>query len=685
MKNIIKYLKSPKSDFLLLIVLLIFANLVANKSFARFDMTGPKSYSLSKQSIQIVKTLEQPLSIKVFFTSNLPAPYSSVDQYIRDLLVEYKGKANNNFSIEYFDMNNPENESLAYNYNLRQIQIQEVKNNEVGFKSAWMGLVFTYADNIEVLDSITTNEGLEYKITSKMNQIISTTSALSGLTGKVKLTLYKTDELKRFGIAGFDKAEALISNAYTNVNKKNLNRIDYSIENVSGDEVTAVTEKYGLQELNWNNADNTQGKGTLGLVLEYKNNFKVLPIQITRSLFGNSVAGLDDLESSITDNLKSLVATPSEIGYVIGHNELYTDDKQNGSGNFASIISDKYSFYQLDLTSEQIPSRLSSIVIDGPVETYSDIELYKLDQFVLRGGNLIVFIDPFNEEYPESQNSFYAQPSYTPVHTGLEKLLNNWGISMGKDYVMDQNCFEQNSKNIGKMKFYFAPMLQKTAFDKKSVITKNLGYVIMLQNSSIDVSKAYENKNADVTILAKSSPKSWLMDKNINLTPSFITPPTDKSLMAEQNLAVLIEGKFTSAYDEEVKDDNVSDDSVKSASYLTESIQNGKIFVTGSSKITTGQIIDETGDQPVAMFLRNVIDYMNGQEDLCTMRTKGLSINTLTIRSGAAALFAKYFNMFGLVLVVALTGLCTMIKISAKRHNIRARYNPDDSRETIKE
>ena len=71
MKKFIQYLKSPKSDILLFILLLIFANLVASRAFFRIDLTGPKSYSLSKGSAQVVQTLEEPLSVKVFFSDNL--------------------------------------------------------------------------------------------------------------------------------------------------------------------------------------------------------------------------------------------------------------------------------------------------------------------------------------------------------------------------------------------------------------------------------------------------------------------------------------------------------------------------------------------------------------------------------------------------------------------------------------
>ena len=170
MKKILNWLKGPKSDFILFIALLILLNIVSSNLFVRFDLTKPNSYSLSKGSQTLVKNLEQPLSVRVFFDDNLPATYENVAQYVKDILVEYKGAGNKNFTVSYMDMSKKENVKLAQDLGLQQIQIQEVKNNEVGFKQGYMGLVITYGDNIEVLNPITTTDGFEYKLTSKISK-----------------------------------------------------------------------------------------------------------------------------------------------------------------------------------------------------------------------------------------------------------------------------------------------------------------------------------------------------------------------------------------------------------------------------------------------------------------------------------------------------------------------------------
>ena len=80
MKKFIKWLKSPSSDFVLFVLLLILANVAGHNAFKRFDLTSQRSYSLSKTSKSLVKNLEQPLTVRVFFDDKLPSPYNSVSQ-----------------------------------------------------------------------------------------------------------------------------------------------------------------------------------------------------------------------------------------------------------------------------------------------------------------------------------------------------------------------------------------------------------------------------------------------------------------------------------------------------------------------------------------------------------------------------------------------------------------------------
>lgn len=612
---------------------------------------------------------------------------------MRDILVEYKNAANKNFSYEYFDMNKPANQEIATGYGIQQVQIQELKNNEANVKAAYMGMVLVYADQIEKIDGLTSSDGLEYKITTTISKIVSAASVMTGLTGNVQLTLYQSSKLSEFNINGFDQIEDSVKKAYDTLNKKNSGRIDFQKVDPPADQVKSIAAKYGIQTIDWNNKDGTKGSGVIGLVLEYNGNFRIVPIELVNMIFNYGISGLDKLDDNLSDSLASLVSHTSSIGYLDGNGELDLDDTKQGASNFNSMLSDMYSLKKLDLLTDDIPAEMQCIIVNGPRTAYSDTALYKLDQFIMRGGNVIFFLDPYNEQ--QSQQSYYQQsaPQYIPIRTGIEKLLSKYGVECGTNYVMDENCLVQMMQQYGKVNFYYAPLLSPNQLDKKSVITSNLNKVLFAQTGSIDVTNARAIAGEKVTVLAKSSPKAWTVSDDIVINPLYIQPPADKSTEKEEDLAVLVEGKFNSAYDKTPEKPAANDtegaaankkpmdNSITTSTHLSSSTQSGKIFVAGSSCLTSPMLLQENSSEPIALFLRNVVDYMNGNADICTMRTKSLSLNTLDHTDTAFAEFVKYFNQFGLAVLVAIVGLIVLLLRQNHRKQIRLRYDPSDSRE----
>ena len=679
MKKIIQWLKGPKSDFILFVIFLVLLNIAGHKAFLRFDLTAPKSYSLSKASKSLVKNLDSPLSVRVFFSDNLPSTYSSVSQYVKDILVEYKGAANKNFSVSYMDMSKPENEELARNLGIQQVQIQEIKNNEVGLKNVYMGIAVTYGDSIEIMNPVQTSDGFEFNLTTKMSKMVSVADTLAGLAKneKISLTLYLSDELKQLGISGAEEAEKIIRSAFDNVNKQNLDRLEYKTVSPSAEDVEALSAKYGIQTVAYKDRGVAK-KAALGLVLEHGEKSYALPLEVQRSFFGYAIGGLEDVETTLTEGLHSLLSSTKAIGYITGHGEV-DHTSEDGAVNFEALISGLYELKDIDLNSDNIPAGMNSIIINGPKMDFTEEELYKIDQFLLRGGNVMLFIDGVVDD---GRNQSYGIGNFVANDVNIERLLTKYGIARGKNMIMDKNCLKDMNPQYGELTYYWVPTIHKKQLAKKCVITNNLGYVYLLQSGSLDPSAAKENKNIKVTELAKSSPEAWIQESGITLHPLYITPPADAASFAQYDLALLLEGKFDSAFDEAPAAS--ADESLVTSSFVKSSVMPGKLFVASSSAITTRQVIDENGKSPVSMFLMNVVDYLNGNEDLCTMRTKSLSVNNLTIKSTVAANFWKFFNSFGIAIFVVIAGLIVWRFRNARRHAINKKYNPDDTRTITK-
>ena len=694
MKKILQWLKGPKSDFILFVIFLVLLNLVGHRAFLRFDLTAPKSYSLSKASKTVVKNLDAPLSVRVFFSDNLPSTYTSVSQYVKDILVEYKGAANKNFSVSYMDMSKPENEELARDLGIQQVQIQELKNNEVGLKSVYMGIAVAYGDNIEIMNPVQTSDGFEFNLTTKISQMISMADSLAGLgkDEKISLTLYLSEPLKWLGISGAEEADQIVQSAFDVVNKQNLGRLEYKVVNPDSAEAEALAAKYGIQTITYQDSG-VQKKAAIGLVLEHGEKIYALPLGVQRSFFGYSVAGLEDVETTINEGLQSLFSNTKAIGYITGHGEV-DHTAADKAANFEKLVSGMYELKDIDLNSEDIPAGMNAIIINGPKLDFTEEELYKVDQFLLRGGNVMLFLDGVVES---GKDQMYGVTSFTQNESNLERLLAKYGVERSKNMIMDKNCFKSLNNQYGELNYYWVPEIHKKYLAKKSVITNNLGSLYLLQSGSLNAAAAKENKNLKVTELAKTSEEAWALSDDIMLNPLMMSEPSDKSEFSQYNLALLLEGKFDSAFDEApagaAGDEAAEDDASKSSdskdelvtsNYIKTSVMPGKLFVAGSSEITTSQVIDENGQSPVSMFIMNVVDYMNGNEDLCTMRTKSLSVNNLTIRTPAAVSFWKLLNQYGLAVLVALAGLLVWRLRAARRRAINKKYNPDDTRTITK-
>ncbi len=706
--NFVRWLKNPAGDVALFIIAVVLLNLVASRAFLRWDLTKSKSYSLSPASKELVRTLEEPLDIKVFFSKNLPSPYSTVYQYVQDILSEYRGASRGNLTYEFYNMDDSENQTLARKYGISQVQIQEIADNEVGFKSAYMGMAFSYADQIEKLDGITETDGLEYKISQTVGKIISNTNVLSGMGDDVTVTLYRSRKLADFGISGFEDMDRMVQDAFGKVNAKFQNRMTLSVQDPDSDEAAALSERYGIQQVEWKDEQGNTERGSLGLVVEAGDKFRVVPLQMVSMIFAYAVSGLDDLEENLADSVKLLASKSAKIAYVTNHGELNLNDAQSGAANFAGLLNGSYSLEELDLSKGDIPGGTQTLLINGPKTAFSESELYKVDQFLMRGGNLMLFLDPFDAQ----SNPYTGETAYEKIETGLERLLAKYGVKTENAYVLDEECYTQSTQQYGNLNFYYAPVLNDRGLNQKNTISANLGYVIFLMPGVLDASEAVARADEKVTVLATSSSKSWTMADNVMLTPFTISPPADKSTMKSYDLAVLLEGRFESAFTgkpaepaagqaadgtdtagaaSDVASSGAATTGNGSAasglsgeSHAAKSLQEGKILLIPTSYVTSPQILQEGSDAPVAKFLENAVDYMSGNGDLCAMRTKGLSLNTLYLSSGPLVSLAKYFNIIGLAVIVAVIGLFALLSRSAHRKEIRLRYDADDEREVAK-
>lgn len=103
----IKYTKS----LLITVAIIFLLNIISNFFFQRFDLTQDHRYTLSPTTLNIIKEVKAPLSIKVYLQGELPAEFKRLQQETKQLLEEFQAY-NSNIIIEFVDPLENKDESM---------------------------------------------------------------------------------------------------------------------------------------------------------------------------------------------------------------------------------------------------------------------------------------------------------------------------------------------------------------------------------------------------------------------------------------------------------------------------------------------------------------------------------------------------------------------------------------------
>ena len=724
-----KYIK-----FLLYAIVVVLVNVAGLTLFFRADLTHNGIYSLSRISKQVVSTLTEPLTVKVFFTQDLPAPYNNTQRYLQDLLNEY-AQFNKKYFRPHFYNVSPEtegisddaraNREMARDYGINPVQIQAVEKDELKFKKAYMGLVLIHGDTIERIPTITTTDGLEYKLTTAIQKLNNKVSALLALDGKVQVKLVLSSSIYNvapyMGIKDLKSYAERLKKIVTKLNATTYDKLAFSYIDPSSDPAAAKeVQNHKLMQLNWPALpkDNVvPGKGVIGLMLQYKDKVRDIPLLhvVRLPIFGTQyqLTEPEDVEELINVNLDRLININQEIGYLADYGSLEPwslgamgPRNQDALSRFNALVSKSYSLKSISLKDGPVPDGLKSLLIARPTEKFSDYALYQIDQALMRGTNLAFFLDAFKETHPAGQQSFMNQmPNYVPIDSGLEKLLAHYGVRIKQSMVLDENCYHQRispQQGGGEQPIYFAPIIQNAQIAKDLDYMKNIKGLVAVKISPLElVQKQIDNQKITAHELFASSKHSWEMRDRIILTPMFLHPPGPESEKGSLPLAYMLEGSFTSYFkgkpipekpaDQDKQGKNGSSQksgqpsadgdqgtpkneelaNIKAQGAMREKSPPAKIFVVASSEFLKDSLLDEEGRSTNAMFVQNILDVLNGREGIAAMRTKAQTFNPLEETSATAKATIKAVNIVGLPILVVIFGLCVWLRRHARRKSIQ--------------
>ena len=163
-----------------------------------------------------------------------------------------------------------------------------------------------------------------------------------------------------------------------------------------------------------------------------------------------------------------------------------------------------YDVREVPMNTDKIDNDINVVVCLHPA-SIEDKAVYALDQFVLRGGKLIGFVDPkcFIAEAiggQQQQNPMMRgqSPSINP-QSNLKKLFDAWGVAYNDDMVVADMSYRSNI--MGRVN-PTALSLPSEALNREDRLTKDLQALFMMSSGSFSITK---KDGVEATTLVQSS------------------------------------------------------------------------------------------------------------------------------------------------------------------------------------
>jgi len=446
--------------------------------------------------------------------------------------------------------------------------------------------------------------------------------------------------------------------------RMNYEYISVSLENEGDKEIVDEAKGYSIQPLQFQVTN--QGKmeavdGMVGLVLFYKGKTETIPF----------VQSPENLEYDITSRIMQISnEKKKKIGYVNGHGEYEIPNMQR----INQALSAQYDIQAVDVAlNKPVPDDVDVLLVLGPKTELPEHHKYLIDQYIMRGKNVAFLI---NKVAPNFQKQIILGE---PVVTGLDPMLQHYGIKVNDDLVRDLQCgFIQQRSPIGLnvlQPYYYFPKI--TDINRDIGAFSNLNEVILQFASSIDTNAA-SGKNLNITPLFKSSERSgvatgfFVLNETQfqNLPESAMDTLFDKSGLL---MGAIYEGTFQSFYNgKEQPQDTLVGSIPFNVQHKSQSEKPGKILVVGD-----GDFVDESNSQSMGnlVFFLNMVEYLADDVGLSEIRSKIFSEAPIEDTKTSTQNFIRYFNLIFPPVLVLIIGFFVWDRRKARRKKLQSLVN----------
>lgn len=349
---------------------------------------------------------------------------------------------------------------------------------------------------------------------------------------------------------------------------------------------------------------------------------------------------VEGVEYELATGLKKALAKKQfVIGYVTGHKELNT----TASYDLGTSLQESYSIRLLDLPKVTSIEGYDAVIVAKPDSTVSDFDKYKLDQYVVKGGNLLLFIDPLKADIDSIQaNKQRGIDEYLalPSTADFTALLFPWGLRVNKDVIQDINSGYikmivgqmGNQPQMQLVPWAYYPLIN--VFGNHPIV-KNMDALYTRFPASIDSVKSQGITKTPLLMTSQYSRiipgPARLSFEEVKIQPS---PKTfTKSFVP---IAWLLEGKFKSGYTFKTTEEG------KKLTNFKEQDKPGKVlvvadgdFVRNDYSLTKNTTFPMGFDRQAGVqfgnkdFVLNAVNYMLDPDGVILAKSKDIQLRPL--------------------------------------------------------
>lgn len=291
---------------------------------------------------------------------------------------------------------------------------------------------------------------------------------------------------------------------------------------------------------------------------------------------------------------------------------------------FVSEIKKTFTVREVPMSANKIDDDIKVLLVVHPRDI-TDATQYALDQFVLRGGKLLAFLDP-HAYFDQKHDQMSQVIGESSGQSSLDKLLKAWGLDMDINKVVADMTFAgHNGQNGAIMPTVL--LLNQDGINREDIVTGQIDNLVM------PFAGAFTGKPAEglkETVLLHSSPDSQLVD---SLTASIGADQIMKDFKASNTnyaLAVRLTGKFKTAFPNGPP--KGEKDEKPPGPQLKESTGNGVVILVSDSDMLNDQVCVQVQDilgyrmiRPMngnLNLVQSFVEQLSGDENLISLRSR---------------------------------------------------------------